>query len=194
MLTGRYQARFGYEYNPKYNPDDHRQGVPLSEMMLPALLKNAGYITGWIGKWHLGAAPEFYPQNRGFMETFGFIGGGHHYINWEPGGAEYNLPILRNGKSVAVKEHLTIAFGSEAASFIKRHADKPWFLYLAFNAPHLPNEPTEERLERFKGIKDKQRRAYAAQISLMDDAIGKALQSLKDSGQSQRTVIALFQR
>ena len=67
MLTGRYQQRFGHEQNPYYDPNDHREGLPVTETLLPQYLRQAGYITGWIGKWHLGAAPEFRPQARGFM-------------------------------------------------------------------------------------------------------------------------------
>jgi len=193
LMTGRYQARFGHEHNPHYDPNDHREGLPLSEKLLPQFLQQAGYTTGWIGKWHLGAAPEFLPENRGFKETFGFIGGGHHYINWQvKAGTEYNIPIERDGKPVDVKEHLTIAFGQEAAAFVHRHAAEPWFLYLAFNAPHMPNEPTPVRLAQFKDIPDKMRRTYAAQVSLMDDAIGETLQALRQTGQEQRTLVFFF--
>ena len=73
LITGRYQMRFGYEYNPEYSLDNHWQGVSLTEKLLPQYLQEAGYVTGWIGKWHLGAAPEFRPENRGFRETFGFL-------------------------------------------------------------------------------------------------------------------------
>ncbi len=146
LLTGRCQMRFGHERNPTFNsaaPDHNQEGLPLTETLLPEYLAKAGYATGWIGKWHLGAAPQFHPDNRGFQETFGFLGGGHNYENWKPNvAAEYNLPILRNGQPVAVANHLTLAFGHEAASFINRHPKQPWFLYLAFNAPHMPNQPT----------------------------------------------------
>jgi len=193
LLTGRYQQRFGHENNPFYNPSDHREGLPTTEKLLPEFLRQAGYVTGWIGKWHLGAAPEFWPEQRGFAETFGFIGGGHHYQNWpvKPG-VEYNVPLERNGKPVTVAEHLTVAFGHEAAGFIQRHKAEPWFLYLAFNAPHTPEEPTPERLARFASIADKKRRAYAAQVSLLDDAVGTALAALRDSGQEQRTLVFFF--
>ena len=108
LMTGRYQHRFGHQLNPYYNPDDHKEGLPLSEELLPEYLGKAGYKTGWIGKWHLGAAPEFRPENRGFAETFGFIGGGHKFLNWEVNiKNEYTVPIQRNGKPVEVKEHLT---------------------------------------------------------------------------------------
>jgi arylsulfatase A-like enzyme len=92
LMTGRYQQRFGHENNPFYDPDDHREGLPVSEKLLPAFLRDAGYVTGWVGKWHLGAAPEFRPLKRGFTETFGFIGGGHRYQNWQADPAnEYNV-------------------------------------------------------------------------------------------------------
>jgi arylsulfatase A-like enzyme len=193
LMTGRYQARFGHEHNPKYSADDHREGLPLTEAILPQFLLKAGYATGWIGKWHLGGAPEFHAENRGFQETFGFVGGVHHFLNWTPNTEREDLlPIERNGKPVEVKEHLTLAFGHEATDFVRRHKDGPWFLYLAFNAPHDPHEPTPERLERFKNIQDKKRRRYAAQVSLLDDAIGETLTALKETNQDRRTLVFFF--
>lgn len=193
LMAGRYQQRFGHERNVFHDPSDHREGLPLSETLLPARLRDAGYVTGWIGKWHLGAAPEFVPARRGFMETYGFVGGGHRFLNWKVNPAqEYLVPVERNGRPVKVDGHLTTALGSEAAAFVRRHADHPWFLYLAFNAPHNPQEPTEERLARFEAIKDPARRKYAAQISLMDDAIGEALAALRESGQEGRTLVYFF--
>jgi arylsulfatase A-like enzyme len=196
LLTGRYQQRFGHENNPFYDPNDHREGLPTTEKLLPQFLCDAGYVTGWIGKWHLGAAPEFRPQNRGFTETFGFLGGGHHYLNWKveprPSGREYNIPIERNGQPVEVTNHLTLAFGDEGAAFVRRHQGESWFLYLAFNAPHTPNEPTPERLARFASIPNPNRRAYAAQVSLLDDAIGNVLAALRETGQERRTLVFFF--
>ncbi len=107
MLTGRYQQRFGHEYNPVYDPLDVTEGLPLNERLLPQFMKEAGYQTGWVGKWHLGSSPAHVPWRRGFDEAFGFIGGGHQYINWTPNGRQYTLPITRNGQAVAVREHLT---------------------------------------------------------------------------------------
>jgi len=75
-MTGRYQQRFGHQNKPFYNPEDHKAGLPMSEKMLPEYFSKAGYKTGWVGKWHLGAATEFRPEKRGFAETFGFVGGG----------------------------------------------------------------------------------------------------------------------
>jgi arylsulfatase A-like enzyme len=193
LMTGRYQQRFGHQHNPWFDPNDHREGLPTSERLLPAFLGDAGYATGWIGKWHLGAAPEFSPLKRGFKETFGFIGGGHHFQNWTPNPTqEYNVPILRNGEPVETTNHLTLAFGNEAAAFIRRHKPEPWFLYLAFNAPHTPHEPTADRLARFSSITNNIRRAYAAQVSLMDDAIGTTLAAVRDTRQAERTLVFFF--
>jgi arylsulfatase A-like enzyme len=193
LMTGRYQQRYGHENNVYFDPEDHREGLPMSEKLLPAFLGEAGYITGWIGKWHLGAAPEFRPLSRGFKETFGFIGGGHRYQDWKVNPAsEYLVPIERNGKPVEVTKHLTTAFGEEASAFIRRHPADPWFLYLAFNAPHTPHEPTPERLAEFSSIPDLKRRKYAAQVSLMDDAIGETLATLKETSQDTRTLVFFF--
>ncbi len=193
LLTGRYQQRFGHERNPFYDPADRREGLPLTETLLPARLQPAGYVSGWVGKWHLGAAPEFAPGRRGFAETYGFIGGGHRFRDWAVNAAvEYTVPIERNGVAVEIPEHLTPAFGREAAAFVRRHRSEPWFLYLAFNAPHNPSEPTAERLARFAAIKDPVRQKYAAQLSLMDDAIGETLSALRETGQERRTLVFFF--
>ena len=193
LMTGRYQQRFGHERNPHFNPADHREGLPVGETLLPARLQPAGYVTGWIGKWHLGAAPEFAPQRRGFAETYGFIGGGHRFREWTVNGeVEYQVPVERNGQPVATPAHLTTDLGREAADFVQRHRGEPWFLYLAFNAPHNPQEPTPDRLARFASIKDPLRQKYAAQMSLMDDAIGATLAALQATGQDQRTLVFFF--
>jgi arylsulfatase A-like enzyme len=193
LMAGRYQQRFGHERNVYYDPADHREGLPVAETLLPARLQPAGYVTGWIGKWHLGAAPEFRPQRRGFAETYGFIGGGHRFREWQENVAvEYTVPIERNGRPVAVPAHLTTDFGREAADFVQRHAREPWFLYLAFNAPHTPHEPTPERLARFATIQNPVRQKYAAQVSLMDDAIGEMLAALRATGQHERTLVFFF--
>ena len=78
LLTGRYQTRFGHEFNPADGP---KQGLPLTETTLADRLKAAGYRTGMVGKWHLGNSPTHHPQSRGFDDFFGFLGGAHDYFN-----------------------------------------------------------------------------------------------------------------
>lgn len=193
LLTGRHQSRFGHENNPVYDPLDDKEGLPLTEMLLPQFLKGAGYRTGWIGKWHLGSAPAYVPWARGFDESFGFIGGGHRFTGWQTNGRQYTLPLIRHGTNISnVPPHLTTALGDEAAGFVRRNKDKPWMLYLPFNAPHTPHEPSAERLEKFAHIQNPQRRRYLAQISLLDDAVGTVTAALTETGQSERTLIFFF--
>jgi arylsulfatase A-like enzyme len=193
LLTGRYQARFGHENNPVYDPLDEKEGLPLTEKLLPQYFQETGYRTGWIGKWHLGAAPAFAPWKRGFDESFGFIGGGHRFIDWKPNERQYTLPLIRDGKNINdVPPHLTAALGEEAAGFIRRNKEKPWLLYLPFNAPHTPHEPTAERMAKFAHIENPQRRKYLAQLSLLDDAIGAVTVALTETSQRARTLIFFF--
>jgi arylsulfatase A-like enzyme len=192
LLTGRQQQRFGHEFNPVYDPLDPAEGLPLGERLLPQPLKEAGWKTGWVGKWHLGASPGHAPWRRGFDETFGFIGGGHRYLNWQPNERQYTLALTRDGKPVEVTGHLTTALGEEASAFVRRHRDEPWFLYLAFNAPHTPHEPTPERLEKLAVIEDPVRRKYAAQLGLMDDAVGAVTAALAETRQDRRTLVFFF--
>ncbi len=192
LITGRYQQRIGYYSNIAFAPDDETEGLPVTEKILPQLLKEAGYITGWIGKWHLGMTPQQHPSKRGFDETFGFQHGGHNFINWTPDDKAYTLPIKRNGIPEGVKEHLTIAFGKEAVSFINRNNGRPWFLYLAFNAPHTPHQPLPDAEAKFSGVTDETRRKYSAQLSMMDDQIGEILMALQKSGQIKNTLIFFF--
>lgn len=192
LLTGRYQQRIGYYSNIAFAPEDETEGLPVTEKILPQFMKEAGYVTGWIGKWHLGMTPQQHPSRRGFDETFGFQHGGHNFINWTPDDRPYTLPIKRNGIPEEIKEHLTIAFGKEAVSFINRNNGKPWFLYLAFNAPHTPHQPLPEAEAKFSGVDDATRRKYSAQLSMMDDQIGEVIRALENSGQSKNTLIFFF--
>ena len=193
LLTGRHQSRFGHENNPVYDPLDDKEGLPLTEKLLPQFLKDAGYRTGWMGKWHLGSAPAYVPWARGFDESFGFIGGGHRYTGWQTNGRQYTLPLIRSGANISnVPPHLTTALGDEAAAFMRRDKAQPWMLYLPFNAPHTPHEPSAERLEKVAHITNPQRRRYLAQISLMDDAIGGVIAALAETSQRERTLIFFF--
>src|ERR1051325_1472041 len=112
MATGRYQQRFGHEFNPgPAQSSDSNFGLPLTETPLAVRLKAEGYVTGMFGKWHLGYRPDLQPQKRGFDEFFGFLGGAHSYI--DPLGDKAN-PILRGTQPVDEKEYLTNALAREA--------------------------------------------------------------------------------
>jgi arylsulfatase A-like enzyme len=191
MMSGRYQHRFGHENNPAWLPESLTEGLPLSVVTFPVLMKQAGYVTGAVGKWHLGAHPQFHPMKRGFDEYFGALGGGHAYFPSGSKSVEYGIPLNRNGKDEAQTGYLTEQFGDEAAAFVGRHAgeEKPWMLYLAFNAPHTPLEAPEVWLERFKSIEDKSRRTYAAMVAAMDEAIGEVMDKIEAAGERENTVV-----
>ncbi len=180
LMTGRYQTRFGHEFNA----GAAGSGLPVTETMIAARLKSAGYATGLVGKWHLGSEPQFHPQKRGFDEFFGFLGGAHDYFN--------DHGILRGRQQVDEKEYLTDAFGREAVEFMERHKGESFFLYLAFNAVHTPMQADDPRLMKFAHISDKKRQTYAAMMSAMDDAIGKVRKKLDDIGLTQNTVVTFI--
>ncbi|MCY3927216.1 MAG: sulfatase-like hydrolase/transferase, partial [Acidobacteria bacterium] len=171
LYTGRYQNRFGYEYNPTANYErnaDAELGLPEDETTLGDMMREAGYATGLVGKWHLGFREQYHPLKRGFDEFFGHLGGGTSYLDpndpdghsWprrQPAATEPNeitpapvtgdrgdgpRAILDGYEVVEVDEYLTDVFADRAVSFIERNAGEPFFLMLAPNAPHTPIQAT----------------------------------------------------
>jgi arylsulfatase A-like enzyme len=188
-MTGLYQQRFGHEFNTGPSPAGD-VGLPVDQTTLADRLKKAGYITGMVGKWHLGNAEKFHPLNRGFQEFYGFLGGAHSYFvndNKETKG-QINA-VLRGFEPVAEKEYLTDAFAREALAFIDRHQKEPFFLYLTFNAVHTPMHATDKYLARFKNVTDDKRRTYCAMMSAMDDAIGGVLAKLEEAKLTENTLV-----
>lgn len=181
LLTGRYQNRFGHEFNPGGGGN---HGMPTNQVTIAQRLQAAGYRTALVGKWHLGAAEEMRPPKRGFDEFFGFLGGAHSYF--KPEG------FLRGHEPVREMDYSTDAFAREAISFIERHKDRPWFLYLSFNAVHTPMDATKERLARFSHITDPRRRTHNAMMLAMDEAIGVVLKKLAATGQDKNTLVAFI--
>ncbi len=179
LMTGRYQTRFGHEFNP-----GGKDGLPLSETTIADRFKAAGYITGLVGKWHLGSLPQFHPQKHGFEEFFGFLGGAHDYFR--------SAGILRGTEPVKDLDYTTDTFGRESVAFIERHKAEPWFLYLAFNAVHTPMQATDDRLAKFPRIGDKQRRTYDAMTLALDDAVGTVRRKLVDAGLEQDTLVVFI--
>ena len=191
FLTGRYQQRFGHEHNGGGPPPF---GLPLAQKTMGDHFKAAGYATGAIGKWHLGETPEYHPMSRGFDEFVGHLGGGHAYFPASDKGPGLPLEkkILDGREPAEWNEYLTTYFGHRAVSFIDRHADGPFFLYLAFNAPHTPQQAREEDLARFADIKDPRRQKYAAMVYAMDESIGEVLAEIKAKGIEDDTVVVFM--
>ncbi|MHC4171651.1 MAG: sulfatase-like hydrolase/transferase [Planctomycetota bacterium] len=188
LATGRYQQRFGHEYNTGPPPGGLREqvGLPLTEVTIANVLKSAGYVTGAVGKWHLGMVAHFHPFKRGYDEFFGFLHGGHSYI--DPGLGTFN-PILRGTEPVDEKEYLTDAFSREAVAFIEHHHNVPFFLYLAYNAVHTPMQGPQRYKNSFKHITNSKRRVYAGMLTAMDEGIGKVLAKLRELGIEEDTLL-----
>ncbi len=191
LLTGRYQARFGMENNVTFSPDDKYMGLPLDEVTLADRLKSVGYKTSIFGKWHLGAAPHFQPNERGFDYFYGFLDGGHMYfpddVHVESNG--YRTSLVRNKKPAEFTEYMTTALSRDAARYVKEFQDEPFFMYLSYNAPHTPLQAPDDLIEKYAHIADEDRRIYAAMIDSMDQGIGMVVEALKETDQLDNTLI-----
>ena len=199
LITGRYQDRFGFGRNPLFAPNDPEMGLPLSEETLAAALKKADYKSVALGKWHLGVHESQRPLQRGFDDFFGFLSGGHQYFPelWtfkdeyavKSQFEAYKTKLLRNNKRIEESKYLTDALSREAVNYIEKYKEEPFFMYLAYNAPHAPMQATDKYLKRFPNIKDKKRKTYAAMVSAMDDGVGKVMNKLEALGLSENTIV-----
>jgi arylsulfatase A-like enzyme len=205
LLTGRYQHRFGHEFNsgPVEREAQINFGLPKSEKILPAYLKEAGYVSGMFGKWHLGVRPGYHPLERGFDEFVGFLPGANDFVTQStpqafataaddaPGRipASRSAPLLRGHSELTDHRYLTDILGEEAVKFIGRHKKDPFFLYLPFNAVHTPLQATAKYLKRFDRIRNEKHRTLAAMTAAMDDAVGAVMTRLKESQLENDTLV-----
>lgn len=202
LITGRYQDRFGFSRNPTIDPTVPNNGVPRSEKMISEFLKPAGYVSMAVGKWHLGTHKGLWPLDRGFDEHFGFLGGGHRYFPEEltresmdgmkKDHEAYLTKILHNGKVIEIDDYLTDELSDAAVEFVGRKHDKPFFLYLAYNAPHAPMQATQKYLDRFPNIENKKRKTYAAMVSAVDDGVGRLLAKLDEQDLAKDTIVVFL--
>jgi arylsulfatase A-like enzyme len=186
VMTGRYPQRFGHESNP---PAPSTRGLPTNEVTFASLLKNAGYVTGCVGKWHLGELAQFYPTARGFDSFLGFLGPARSYFPIA-GPASYEV-ISSNGVTLAEAGYTTDRFGQAATNFIQRHASEPWFLYLCFNAVHSPLDPDAARINRLTNYtySSPDRLKQAAVTLALDDNVGLVLDTLDAVNLSSNTLV-----
>lgn len=207
LMTGRYPHPINSQFNLPPNSETIGKGIPLSETFMSKLLQESGYYTGAIGKWHLGSIEKYHPNNRGFDDFYGFLGGGHNYFPEQYRAAyekqkkagrevifEYLLPLEHNGVNVASDKYVTDELSDEAVRFITeaRDKEKPFFLYLAYNAPHTPLEAKKEDEAKFTHIKDKYRRTYAAMVYAVDRGVSNVVETLKSNGQFDNTLIVFL--
>ena len=199
LLTGRHQSRFGFEFNPVGRNES--LGPPLTETTIAQVMNRAGYSTGMVGKWHIGQAAGFHPMDRGFDEYFGVLAGATAYLPKLGASDEAaptagddkltrtNLPIYRGRDKVEAPGYLTHVFTDEAVAFVDRHAQQPFFLYLAYNAPHTPLQASAKYLDRFRSIQNPDRRVYSAMLSALDDGVGRLLAELDRKGLRDNTMV-----
>lgn len=207
LLTGRYQQRFGLDANGI-------MPLPLDEITIAQRLKDVGYTTGMVGKWHLdpnhqssewiqqhmpgewekkkgkrikipkNLQKKYYPGAFGFTESFC----GHINQYW----ATYDLQgndLATKGEQIRTEGYRLDIQSDAAVTFIDRHHDKPFFLYLAYFAPHVPLEATNKYLSRFAGEMPERRRHALAMISAMDDGVGSIRQTLERHGIDKNTLL-----
>ena len=186
LMTGRYPFRYGLQ--TAVIPSVSAYGLDTTEWLLPQSLKEAGYNTAIIGKWHLGHADKkYWPKQRGFDYQYGAMIGELDYFTHEEHGV---LDWYRNNKPVREKGYTTQLLGNDAVKYINaQDPGKPFYLYLTFNAPHTPYQAPKEYIDRYSNIEDPTRRIYAGMISCLDDEIGRVVAALDKKGLRDNTLI-----
>ncbi|MGI6456157.1 MAG: sulfatase [bacterium] len=202
LMTGRYQQRIGglecalgNGHVGRYDDAIRlRQagelGLPLTETTIAEMLKNAGYATGITGKWHLGYDLKFNPLNQGFDYFWGCLGGGVDYFHHhEPEG----MYTLYQGKKVDIREgYMTELITDEAVSFIRKHREHPFFLYVPYTAPHSPYQGPDDYQDAPKNNEnwnDGTRETYAEMVAALDEGVGRIIAELDQQGLTKNTLI-----
>lgn len=189
LLTGRYPTRFGHEFNEGGPTGMNKQfGLPLEEKTIADRLRALGYATCAVGKWHLGGGPQYIATARGFDEFYGTVAN-TPFLN------PPNFIDTRVSPNVTpVKDdnfYTTDAYAARAVDWLGKQKDKPYFLYLPFNAQHAPLQATKKYLDRFPDLEGN-RKIFAAMMSAMDDAVGQVLAKVKEMGQEENTLVFFF--
>lgn len=233
IMTGRYATRFGFEFTSapvafaRYlshgAPDALRQpifheervaavppletlGLPPEEITIAEHLRDVGYRTLHIGKWHLGEAAHLRPEAQGFDESLGFMSGAamfmprndpdvvNAYLPFDPIDRFIwaNLPYAveyNGGQRFAPRGYLTDYFTDQAVAAIDANRNRPFFMYLAYNAPHTPLQASREDYEALAGIEDHTERVYGAMILALDRGVGRVMQALRENGLDENTLV-----
>jgi arylsulfatase A-like enzyme len=180
LMTGRYQQRFGI-----YTAGQGGSGMPLDEVWIPTYLKEAGYVSGALGKWHLGLTMDYHAMNRGFDEFYGFMGrGAHPYFDH----SDMEHPVYRGLEPLEDEEgYMTTRITEEAVDFIGRHKAEPFFLYVAYNAVHTPAEAPEEDIKPVTD--DETRNILMGMLKHLDLGVGEIVGKLKEEGLFKNTLL-----
>lgn len=211
FLTGRYQTTFGY-YENVDQPLDPAQGLPKIET-IASLLQKQGYVTGGVGKWHMGTTNDQHPNSMGFDDWFGFLGGGHMYypddhpsykgrftpIKRPASGRDiqHTLPVIHNMEPVEWDQYLTRELTDAGIAFLAKNKANPFFLFMSYNAPHLDLEAPPETVAKFPvesmtkvpGVKPADRSVYGAMVYELDQGVGRLLAEVEKLGLRENTVV-----
>lgn len=189
LMTGRYPLRYGLQTGVVLSA--HVYGLPTDEWLLPQALKEAGYRTAIVGKWHLGHADrKYWPRQRGFDSQYGPLIGEIDYFTHQQHGV---VDWYRDDRPVVEEGYSTTLLGNEAVRIVDGHDPAtPLYLYLAFNAAHTPYQAPPEALEAYKDVADANRRAYAASITAMDGQIGAVLAALERKKMRENTLVVFM--
>lgn len=193
LISGRYQQRFGLE-RPLSAGEDRERGLPVTGTSLPQLLKNAGYATGLVGKWHLGWKEEFSPNAHGFDYFFGFKSG---YLDYYQHTHQADHDLFENEQPIEVEGYLTDLITQRTVAFIERNARRPFFIDVAYNAAHWPYQrPDEPSVARDHGRHigpfdepTNSRADYVAILERADQGIGEILAALDRLGLRENTIV-----
>ena len=225
LLTGRYPTRVGFEFTPttpsflrlisgdgfkeenaENYPEPSSLGLPSSEQTLPEALKEKDYHSIALGKWHLGASEGMLPNDQGFDEFLGFLGGGGMFMeeddpevvnskqDFDPidrflwANLRYGVQF-NEGDTFKPDSHTTDYLSREAVKAIEANRDRPFFMYLAYNAPHTPLQSEKRDYDALSHIEDHTERTYAGMIRGLDRGIGQVLASLEENGLSDNTIV-----
>jgi arylsulfatase A-like enzyme len=182
LMTGRYPTRFGHEFNSTANTI----GLRRDQTTMATRLKALGYATAAVGKWHLGNQPENRPTQRGFDEFYGTLNNTpfFHPTNFIDSRVSNDVQTVTDPNF-----YTTDAYADRSIDWIERNKNKPWFLYLPFNAQHAPLQAPKKYLERFPKITDEKRQLFAAMMASMDDAIGRVMGKIRALGQEENTLV-----
>ncbi len=203
--TGIRQPIYHTEWEKDLPPPDQEE-VPASEVMIPQVLRSRGYHSLFLGKWHLGGTNISRPEMRGFDEALGFMAAASRYALSSDRGIEEshqdfdpidkfiwaNLPFAvsyNNSKWFQPNEYMTDYLADQASNAIAANRNRPFFIYLAFNAVHTPLQARESDYDALPGIKDHRLRVYAAMVRALDRGVGKVLRALKANGLDKNTLV-----
>ena len=190
LLTGRYQQRVGIEWPLGAVPGDTARALAPTPASLPRRLRDAGYATGLVGKWHLGWRPEFRPVAYGFDEFLGFVCDAVHYYTHRGFAGPHELHD--GDRATRADGYLTDEITARARGFLERHRARPFFLKVAYNATHWPFQAPglpPERRARPDRLRDGTPAEYAAMLQRADSGVGVLLRALDSLGLSRHTLV-----